>query len=105
MGCYLIAWNMKTEGKKVIVKFCGGCNPKYDRVAYWEEIKARAGDAVTWVAADFPRPDGMLLICGCHSVCPLKHYNQADYGFFILVDSDRKSPGSVAGSIIDKEGT
>lgn len=82
MGCYLIAWNMKTEGKTVIVKFCGGCNPKYDRVAYWEEIKTRAGDAVTWVAADFPRPDGMLLICGCHSVCPLKHYNQADYGFY-----------------------
>ncbi|HRS83509.1 MAG TPA: hypothetical protein P5238_08490 [Smithellaceae bacterium] len=96
---------MKTEGKNVIVKFCGGCNPTYDRLAYWEEIKARTGDDVTWVGADFPRPDGMLLICGCHSVCPLKHYKPADYGFFILVDSDRRSPEDVAAGIIDKEGT
>ena len=91
--------------KIMAVKFCGGCNPTYDRVAYWEAIKARTGDAAVWVGADFPGPDGMLLICGCPSVCPLKHYNPADYGCFILVDSDRRTPEAVAASIFDKEGT
>jgi hypothetical protein len=95
---------VKPEGKTVAVKFCGGCNPTYDRVAYWEEVKARAGDAVVWVGADFPGPDGRLLLCGCPSVCPLKHYNPADYGCFIWWTATG-GPGGCRGQIINKEGT
>ncbi len=81
--------------KTIAVEFCGGCNPTFDRVAYWERMKAETGDAVRWAGADAPRPDGMLLLCGCHSVCPLKHYDPSGYGCFVVVDSDRVSPATI----------
>ena len=52
----------------LVVKYCGGCNPRYDRVAF-----------VTKVGEDFPDiciaglgtvdPDFVLVVCGCFSHC------------------------------------
>jgi len=88
--------------KTIAVKFCGGCNPTYDRTDYWERIQAAAGDALVWVGADTPQPDGILLLCGCHSVCPLKHYDPSGYGCFVVVDSDRELPATIADRMVRK---
>lgn len=52
----------------IAVKYCGGCNPRYDRM----EIARR-------LRRDFPKaeltgpgggaPDFVAVICGCHSRC------------------------------------
>jgi hypothetical protein len=55
---------------KVALKFCGGCNPAYDRVEYWEQIRGAAGDRIDWVPLDADRYDAILLICGCKIMCP-----------------------------------
>ncbi|MDR2391231.1 MAG: hypothetical protein LBE84_06105 [Planctomycetota bacterium] len=54
---------------RVGIKYCGGCNPRYDRVA-----------AAKTLARDFPRhdflgvhgvadPDVLLVFCGCRTAC------------------------------------
>jgi len=78
--------------KIVAIKFCGGCNPTYERKQYWESVKEAAADAVTWVGADHPNPDMMLMICGCSSSCPEKAYHPDDDGKLIVIRDGRPTP-------------
>ena len=51
------------------VKFCGGCNPRYNRGAALERIKKELPD-VTWVSGSQPVPcDYWFLVCGCMREC------------------------------------
>ncbi|MBW2060558.1 MAG: hypothetical protein JRI95_03225 [Deltaproteobacteria bacterium] len=51
------------------LKYCGGCDPTYDRVEYWEMVKARAGSRIAWVSLDTPDFEAVLLINGCQRAC------------------------------------
>ena len=44
--------------KRIAVYYCGGCNPRYDRVR-----------AVAFTLPDGGRPDGCLAVCGCTAGC------------------------------------
>jgi hypothetical protein len=55
---------------KVALKFCGGCNPDYERAEYWEAIRQTAGDGVRWVRLEDDDYQAVLLICGCPTACP-----------------------------------
>lgn len=55
--------------KKVGLKYCGGCNPRYDRVALVRYIERRCGDKLEFVD---PRTDGIhfiLAVHGCEVSC------------------------------------
>ena len=54
---------------RVAVKFCGGCDPAYDRSLYWEAVKDRAGDRIDWVSLDESGYEAVLLIDGCETAC------------------------------------
>ena len=55
---------------RVGVKFCGGCNPRYDRGEALQRIRAACGDvAVFETAAEGSRYDVLLIIRGC-TQCP-----------------------------------
>jgi len=58
--------------KKVAVKFCGGCDPGYDRVDYLERIRAGGENHIEWVAIDNSDFDALLLINGCQRACAEK---------------------------------
>ncbi|MBW2621602.1 MAG: hypothetical protein JRD68_01730 [Deltaproteobacteria bacterium] len=58
--------------RHIAVKFCGGCDPAYDRVKYLESIKAAAGDRLEWVSFDSPAFETLLIINGCEKACPEK---------------------------------
>jgi len=55
--------------KKVAVKFCGGCDPGYDRVDYLERIRAGGENRIEWVTIDNTDFDALLLINGCQRAC------------------------------------
>ncbi len=55
---------------KVAVKFCGGCDPEYERVEYLDRIKGAAGDRIHWVGLQEEEYAAILLICGCPRACP-----------------------------------
>ncbi len=51
------------------MKYCGGCHPRYDRVAAFQRIAERLGDRAAFVSWDHPEADSALVVCGCPSAC------------------------------------
>ena len=45
------------------IKFCGGCNPQYDRKACAEQLMARLPDPVEIAAPGVPY-DAVYVLCG-----------------------------------------
>jgi len=54
---------------KVGIKYCGGCNPYYDRVALVKRIADRLAGKVKIVALDHDRIDLVLAVEGCNTAC------------------------------------
>lgn len=54
---------------KAAVKFCGGCNPSYDRVEAANKLRRLLGERVEFVAPDNPAVDGIIVITGCPTAC------------------------------------
>ncbi len=55
---------------QVAVKFCGGCNPAYERLEYFERIRSAAGNRIRWVFLRDGGFESILLISGCPRACP-----------------------------------
>ena len=54
---------------KAGIKFCGGCNPRYDRGSQTTGLKERLKE-VQWVSGDDSQVcDFWLIICGCSRAC------------------------------------
>ncbi|HDZ23968.1 MAG TPA: hypothetical protein ENH70_05450 [Desulfobacteraceae bacterium] len=51
------------------VKYCGGCNPEYDRVALVEQIKGRLEGKVSFVPSESEGVDIILAVHGCRTAC------------------------------------
>ena len=55
--------------QKVGVKYCGGCNPYYDRVALVERIKSRLKGKAEFVGPSSDEVDLVLAVEGCQTAC------------------------------------
>ena len=54
---------------KIGIKFCGGCNPRYDRGSQTAALKERLKE-VQWISGDDSQVcDFWLIICGCSRAC------------------------------------
>ena len=52
------------------VKFCGGCNPKFDRGQAVRELRSRVGDEAELCYAEEGVPyDALLVVSGCPNCC------------------------------------
>ena len=53
---------------KRAVKYCGGCNPRYDRVGLVKKLEEKIGVILT-----SPQPDciydELYVVCGCSACC------------------------------------
>lgn len=54
---------------KIGVRFCGGCNPRYDRGAALRELQESLPQLIWEVAEPERKYDRYLLICGCMAAC------------------------------------
>ena len=54
---------------KVGIKYCGGCNPYYDRVALVKRIERRLQGKVEFVSAANDDVDLVLAVEGCNTAC------------------------------------
>jgi hypothetical protein len=57
------------EKRRVGVKYCGGCNPHYDRLALAEDLRARLGGEIAWASPEARDLDLVLAIEGCQTAC------------------------------------
>ena len=51
------------------VKYCGGCNPRYDRTAFFDTVKKRCPEAEFQYVQPEVISDHLLVVCGCPSRC------------------------------------
>jgi len=54
---------------KVGIKYCGGCNPYYDRVDLVKQIESRLQGKVEFVSAGNDDVDLVLAVEGCQTAC------------------------------------
>ena len=54
---------------KIRIKYCGGCNPNYDRVALVKHIKERLGNRVDFVEGEEDGIALVLAVTGCSTAC------------------------------------
>lgn len=62
---------------RIGLKFCGGCNPYYDRGAAVQGLKDRFPQYSFEAVTRGEHYDRMLLICGCARGC-VQYYREAD---------------------------
>ena len=60
---------MRIKRLKVAIKYCGGCNPDYDRVALVKHIEERLNGKVEFVSAEDENIDLVLAVEGCKTAC------------------------------------
>lgn len=51
------------------VKYCGGCNPRYDRAAFLEKVKQLCPEASFFPVWENRNFDAYIVINGCPSAC------------------------------------
>ena len=55
---------------KIGIKYCGGCNPRYDRTSLISRIKSEVGDKHHFETARSEEfYDTIIVLCGCTSGC------------------------------------
>jgi len=54
---------------KIRVKYCGGCNPRYDRVALVKRIEERLSGKAALVGAEGNGISLVLAVVGCSIAC------------------------------------
>ena len=60
----------RDQGKlKIRIKYCGGCNPRYDRVALVKQIEERLSGKASFVATDSNGISLVLAVVGCSVAC------------------------------------
>jgi hypothetical protein len=57
------------EGMRVGLKYCGGCNPEYDRVALVRHIKESLQGKVKFVSPESENVSLILAVEGCGTAC------------------------------------
>ena len=57
------------EGMKVGLKYCGGCNPEYDRVALVRHIEESLQGRVRFVSPESEGIGLILAVEGCGTAC------------------------------------
>jgi hypothetical protein len=54
---------------KIALKYCGGCDPEYDRRAAVTELKEKLGGLVEWVRPDSGHAEAVIVVQGCLRAC------------------------------------
>lgn len=71
---------------KIFVKYCGGCNPRYDKAELVGKLRNDLpGHSFSETYDD---PDVSLIVCGCPSACADKSTAAAPYGMFTIWKSE-----------------
>ncbi len=86
--------------QRVAIKFCGGCDPAFDRGEYWQQVQEAAGDKITWVSLEDGDYEAALVICGCPKTCPVEELPPIRYR--LIVSDDHLPPGRVVSKLLTR---
>lgn len=67
----------------VMVKYCGGCNPRFDRLAVAKQLQEQS-PSVQIIPVGTSAADLVLVICGCKNKCVQHTDLWGNYGKIVL---------------------
>ena len=76
---------MKGVLKRVGIKYCGGCNPTYERVERVQRLEAAVGSRISLLRHDEPQLDAILVVCGCPKACAAEGLNRPGVQVFTAI--------------------
>jgi 4-hydroxybutyrate CoA-transferase len=89
------------EKYKIALRFCGGCNPYFDRAKLYEDVKTEFSSVCDFeLFHEDQKYDIVLLINGCSSECLMEEDYDAD--LVVLHDRNYKDYKAVIQSAMDK---
>jgi len=62
--------------KKIGVKYCGGCNPTYERVEMIQQVQSSLEDRFFFLPSEQQGLNGLLFINGCPRSCAINNNDQ-----------------------------
>ena len=62
--------------KKIGIKYCGWCNPSYERVEMIEKVRFRLGDQFLFHRHGDENVEALILVSGCPRACAGKELIQ-----------------------------
>lgn len=84
----MIAFWMKIK-KKIGIKYCGGCNPTYERVELIHRVQSLMEDRFSFLQHGQQCLDLLLLINGCPRACAVGNLYKPEVPYHsITVESD-----------------
>jgi hypothetical protein len=60
---------VKERQKRLGIKYCGGCNPTYERVEWVQRLQSLMGERLGSLPHDEIELDATLVVCGCPKAC------------------------------------
>ena len=63
---------------KIGIRYCGGCNPHYDRVEAIERVRSLVEDRFLFLRHDGGDPDGLIAVSGCLRACAVKDLKEQE---------------------------
>jgi hypothetical protein len=72
---------------KVGIKYCGGCNPRFDRLNIAKQLQSELADLTIKPAGENEVFDVIAVICGCFSQCAKHDTLKGKYGKVIITKS------------------
>jgi hypothetical protein len=79
--------------RTIALKYCGGCDPGFDRVQYFNRIRDAAAGALQWVPLGENGCDTVLIISGCETACPERFVDPKLHR--ISVRDDHRHPDAI----------
>ena len=85
----------------VAVKFCGCCNPTYDRSEYWQQVQSAARGVITWVGLDSGNFDKVLVLSGCQTACLMEQLTVGQSVSVVSVNDGTPEPQEVVQLLLE----
>jgi len=63
---------------KIGIRYCGGCNPRYERVEMIQGVQSVVGDQFLFIRHDQKDLDGLITVSGCPRACASKDLSQQE---------------------------
>ncbi len=89
--------------KRIALKYCGGCNPTFDRVGCVKKIQSAAGDRIEWATLDDGEWEKILLIHGCNTACLEKNFDFLKYGRVLSIRNDDYDSAGIVKKLLSEE--
>lgn len=87
---------------RIALKYCGGCDPEFDRVELFAKVRSAAADSIEWVGLDDHGFNTVLVIAGCARACPAQHPEIAPYRV-ISLQHDRLPAAETVQALLSQE--